>query len=188
MGEKFLDRENGAAGEGSEGLLHELLESDERGAREEDVVDAVDLVLPERDIGAVGRPAEVGAPDRLDDVVSQVRSGRDEHVDIPALEEILDDAAHAARHHGTGEAEEPDRVGVGEHPLPEVDAPREGTTVVGAGPAERVHERPNGHAGTYLDRPDGFTAVHRDDRCHSSLITDRHVGSAPADGRAGRRC
>ena len=174
VGEQLLDREDGALGERGEGLLHELLEPDERGVREEDVVDPVDLVVAERDVRAVGRAAVVGAPDRLDHVVGQVRAGRDEHVDVAALEEVRDDPAHAGRDHRAGEAEEPDGLRVGEHPLPEVDGPGERTAVVGAGPPECVHERPGGHAGTDLDLPDGFTALHRDDHWHSSMITDRH--------------
>jgi len=77
------------------------------------------------------------------------RPRRDEYVDVSALDEVGDDAAHAAGHHGAREAEELQRLLIAEHPLVDVDRLPEGPPVVGSGFPEFIDEFADRHPGAH---------------------------------------
>ena len=92
----------------------------------------------------------VVAPDRLDDVVGEVRPRRDEHIDMSPPYEVGDDASHAAGDHRAREAEELQCFVVAQHPLVDVDRLPERPPVVGTGFPEFVDEFADRHPGADL--------------------------------------
>ena len=98
-------------------VLAELVFARER------VIDAVDAFGGQRGvIDARGRH-EVPAPAGLVEVMVQVGAGGHEAVDVPVLDEVRDDEAHAAGREGPGHPEE-DRHIAAQHAFP--DAARDG--------------------------------------------------------------
>jgi len=139
--------------------LHELLEVLKGLVGEIDIVDPVNLVVPELDIAAERGSVEVVAADCLDDVVGEICAGRNQDIDVAVLDEIGDDPAHAGRDHSAGKPEEFCRVAVPQHLLVDICCMTERAAVVCAGLAHCIDKLPDRHTGPDMHLGDRFIAL-----------------------------
>ena len=163
MGKEPGDGDGASGFKPSKNHLHELLEMLEGLVREVDIVDPVDLVVAELDIIAERSAMEVPAANRLDDVVGEVGTRGDEHIDVPFPDKIGHDPAHARRYHRAREPEEFRCLRIPQHLLADAYCPVQCPAIVGTGPAHRVNQLVDRHPGPDVDLGYRLVALF----CHS---------------------
>ncbi len=163
LGEHFTDGIRPPGFEPRKDPLHELFEPDKGFVRQKYIIDAIYLIVTEFDIRTVRRAVVMVASDRLDDVVGEIRPGRDQDIDVPPRDQVGDDTPHATGNHRPGEAEEFHGPFVAELPFIDRCGPGKRTGIVGSGTAHFGDEFSHRHSRPDADLLYRFPAFHADD-------------------------